>query len=60
MKNYAYEEIEKTEDGKYVGYCKYPYMTDYQTITVFADSKKELLEEQKYLIKANSYEEWNS
>lgn len=58
MRNYAYEEIERTEDGRFAGYLKFPYMTDYGTITVFADTKKELLEEQKYLIKAKSREEW--
>lgn len=51
MKNYMYEKIERTEDGRWAGYIKEGYMTEYETITVFADTKNELLEEQKYFIK---------
>lgn len=55
MKNYMYEEIERTEDGRWAGYIKEGYMTTDGTITVFANTKKELLEQQKYFVKGNGY-----
>lgn len=53
MRNTKYEYIERTEDGKWYGAVKDGWHTEYDTISVFADTKKELLEEQKYFIKGN-------
>lgn len=55
MRNYRYECFERTEDGRWAGHLKEGWMTEYGTITVFADTKQELLAQQKYFIKGEGF-----
>lgn len=41
MKKQIFESFEKTEDG-WVGYLARGYVTDNETFTIFADTKKDL------------------
>ena len=56
-KNYAYEGFDRNDEG-WIGLLKVGYATDYDTISVFADTKQELLDEQQYLVKMTE-EEWH-
>ena len=54
MRKTKYERIYYVEDDdRWVGELAEGWMTEDETITVFADSKKELMEKQKYFIKYN-------